>query len=119
MIEILFFALIILSIFTIYLYFSKKHLEKRIKKSARIISGKAIEKLLPFFKEFKYDVHDLRLLGEPIDYIIFDGYSKGKIKQIVFLEVKTGESKLSKIQKEIKDIIEKKEVRWEELKIKS
>ena len=116
---IIYFILLIFALFAIYFYIQKKRIEKRIKISARLISGKTIEKLLPFFKNFKYNPHDLRFVGDPIDYIIFDGYSEGKIKQIVFLEIKSGKSKLSKIQNEIKEMIEKRKVKWEELKIKN
>ena len=112
------YLIIIILIFLVtYFYLQKKRMEKRIKLSARIISGKTIEKLLPFFKDFKYDPHDMRFMGEPIDYIVFDGYSKKKLKQIVFLEVKSGKSKLTKEQSELKKIIKKKKVKWEEVKV--
>jgi predicted Holliday junction resolvase-like endonuclease len=112
------YLIIIILIFLVaYFYLQKKRMEKKIKLSARIISGKTIEKLIPFFKNFKYDLHDMRFLGEPIDYIIFDGYSKKNLKQIIFLEVKSGKSKLTKEQNEVKKIIKKKKVKWEEVKI--
>jgi len=90
-----------------------------IKRSARTLSGKTLERLVPFLENFEYDPHDVRWLGDPIDLIIFDGYSsekedKGELKQIVFCEVKSGESKLSEIQKKIKKLIEKNKVIWKE-----
>jgi len=94
--------------------------EDAIKRSARILSGKTLEKLVPFLENFPYDAHDVRWIGDPIDLIIFDGYSssQGKdVKQIVFCEVKSGKSKISRIQNKIKEAVEKKKVRWEEFKI--
>ena len=89
-----------------------------IERSARTLSGKTLEKLIPFLDRFPYDAHDLRWLGDPIDFIIFDGYSSNKSpKQIVFCEVKSGNSNLSKIQNEIKELIDKKKVKWFEFRI--
>jgi len=88
-----------------------------ITRSAHALSGKTLEKLVPFLERFRHDPHDVRWLGDPIDLVIFDGYSKGKPEEIVFCEVKSGESKLSKIQSSIKELIEKKKVRWEEFRV--
>lgn len=92
--------------------------EDAIKRSARILSGKTLEKLVPLLENFPYDAHDVRWLGDPIDLIIFDGYSEGKnLKQIVFCEIKSGKSKLNEIQKNVKEVVEKKKVKWEEFRI--
>ncbi|MEM5794168.1 MAG: Holliday junction resolvase-like protein [Candidatus Aenigmatarchaeota archaeon] len=94
--------------------------EDAIKRSARALSGKALEKLVPFLENFPYDAHDIRWLGDPIDLIIFDGYSssEGKnLRQIVFCEVKSGESRLTQAQKKVKEIVEEKKVKWEEFRV--
>ena len=91
--------------------------EDAITRSARTLSGKALEKFVPFLDKFPYNPHDVRWLGDPIDLVIFDGYSSnGNLEQIVFCEVKSGESKLSKIQNKIKELIEHKKVKWFEFK---
>jgi predicted Holliday junction resolvase-like endonuclease len=56
-------------------------------------------------------------LGDPIDFVIFDGYSTGDPEKIVLCEVKSGDSTLSKNQKKIKEIVENKKIKWEEIKI--
>jgi len=96
--------------------------EDAITRSARTLSGKTLEKFVPFLENFPYDPHDVRWLGDPVDLVVFDGYSKNKesgddIKQIVFCEVKSGESKLSEIQKRLKSLVEQKKVKWEEFKV--
>ncbi len=91
--------------------------EDAIARSARTLSGKTLEKLVPFLERFPYDAHDIRWLGDPIDLVIFDGQSKDKLEQIVFCEVKSGESKLTKIQNRIKELVERKKVKWEEFRI--
>ncbi|MEM7821642.1 MAG: Holliday junction resolvase-like protein [Candidatus Aenigmatarchaeota archaeon] len=91
--------------------------EDAIKRSARALSGRVLEKLVPFLKNFNYNPHDIRWIGDPIDLVIFDGYSEKEFKQIVFCEVKSGESKLNESQKEIKKLIESKKIKWEEFRI--
>lgn len=89
-----------------------------ILRSARSLSGKAVEKFIPFLDKFPYNPHDVRWLGDPIDFVIFDGYSsKGDLTQIVFCEVKSGDSKLSNSQKKIKEVVEGKRVKWFEFKV--
>lgn len=88
-----------------------------IERSARTLSGKTLEKLIPFLERFPYNSHDLRWLGDPIDFVIFDGYSKKSPEQIVFCEVKSGDSNLSKLQNEIKELVEKKKIKWFEFRI--
>ncbi len=90
--------------------------EDAIKRSARTLSGKTLEKFVPFLEKFPYDPHDVRWLGDPIDLVIFDGYSSQDLKQVVFCEVKSGESKLSPVQNKIKKIIQEKKVKWDEFR---
>ena len=89
-----------------------------IQRSARTLSGKTLEKLVPFLDKFPYNPHDVRWLGDPVDLVIFDGYSNdGNLRQVVFCEVKSGKSKLSEIQKKIRELIENKKVKWSEFTI--
>ena len=39
------------------------------------------------------------------------------IKEIVFVEVKSGKSKLSSVEKKLKETVDKKKVKWEEYRI--
>lgn len=88
-----------------------------IQRSARVLSGKTLEKLVPFLDRFPYNPHDVRWLGDPVDLVIFDGYSsRGSPTQVVFCEVKSGESKLSNVQKKIRDLIQSKRVTWFEFR---
>jgi predicted Holliday junction resolvase-like endonuclease len=131
------FIILILFILVIYLWFKNREWkikfeheveeflkleEERIRRdaierSARSLSGKTLEKLVPFLEKFPHDAHDIRWLGDPIDLVVFDGYSAGSPDKIVFCEVKSGESKLTAGQKKIKDLIESKKVKWEEFRI--
>lgn len=88
-----------------------------IERSARTLSGKTLEKLVPFLEKFPYDPHDIRWLGDPVDLVVFDGYSRDNFDKIVFCEVKSGEGKLTAGQKKIKELVENKKVEWEEFRV--
>lgn len=81
------------------------------KKSSEVRLGHIAEKLAPFLDEFPYSPEDAIFLGQPIDYIVFDDSS------VVFLEIKTGKSKLSAKQRHIRDLIKNKYVEWKEVRI--
>ena len=90
-----------------------------IKRSANVVLGKVAERLAPItaFKKFSLNPKDARFVGDPIDYVVFNGLSEGKVEKIVFAEVKAGDSKLSKSEKQVRDIIKKRKVEWKEIKI--
>lgn len=92
--------------------------EDAVKRSRLVLGGKFIEQLAPYLPGFKYDPTDARFVGSPIDFIVFDGLSKGEPGKIVFVEVKSGESRLSKKERKVKEIVERKKVEWEEFRAK-
>lgn len=85
------------------------------KKSSETRLGQISENLVPFLEGFPYDPKTAHFLGNPIDYIIFDTNSANP--SIIFLEVKTGNSKLSSSQKHIKNLIKNGQVKFEEIRL--
>lgn len=91
--------------------------------SRSVIKGKISEQMFPLTPFFKYKLSDARFLGSPIDYIVFNGYSDigvngGEIKEIIFIEVKTGNSQLSNTEIAVKNAIDNKRVKFEIVYIK-
>ncbi|MEM5815157.1 MAG: Holliday junction resolvase-like protein [Candidatus Aenigmatarchaeota archaeon] len=131
------FLIAILSILLIYLFFKnlewrfrfeekvRKYIQEKeeeirrdaIERSYRIISGKVSERLAPLLREFPYNPKDARWIGDPIDLVVFDGLSEGKLRKIVFVEVKTGKSNLNKNEREVREVLKKREVMWKEVRI--
>ncbi|EHP83944.1 Holliday junction resolvase-like protein [Methanotorris formicicus Mc-S-70] len=97
--------------------YEKKIRKDAIEKSKSVIIGKITEHFAPFLPEFKYNPKDARFIGSPVDFIVFDGLDEGDLKKIVFLEVKTGKSPLSKREKLIKKIVESKKVEWDSIRL--
>jgi predicted Holliday junction resolvase-like endonuclease len=73
----------------------------------RINIGQIIEKILPATNKFKFETKDCRTLFTPIDYVAFSGLSKNNaIDKVSFIEVKTGNATLQKVQRQVKGAIE-------------
>jgi predicted Holliday junction resolvase-like endonuclease len=86
---------------------------QRSKQSSDIIRGQISEQLVPLIPDFKnkYDMKYLKFLGQPLDYIYFGD------DKIVFIEVKTGNARMSKRQQKLKALINNKQVFIEEYRV--
>lgn len=94
---------------------AERQLRAKTKSESKAIAvgiGKIIEKILPAHKNFKMVPADCRFLAEPIDMIVFDGLAQNKIKNITFMDVKTGNSRLNTHQRRIRDAIKDHDVEW-------
>ena len=88
-----------------------------IARSQATISGQVYEQLLPVLPNFPFSPKDARFLGSPVDLVIFDGLDAGELQRIVFVEVKTGGSGLSRRERQLRDVIQAGRVSWQEMRI--
>jgi predicted Holliday junction resolvase-like endonuclease len=71
--------------------------------------GKIVEKIVPSFATFSYEPGDCRALFEPIDYLVFSGLAKqNHVEALFFVDVKSGNARLSSSQRSIKQAVEKR-----------
>lgn len=91
--------------------------KKAVKQSRAIIGGQCAENFAPFFPDFPGDPSEAHFLGRPVDYIVFKDSSKEEISEIIFVEIKTGKSLLTKTEKALKDAVINKKVSWKEIRI--
>lgn len=91
--------------------------KQSVQQSKATTLGYVSEKIAPLLPNFPYSYKDLVFLGKWVDYICFDGLSTGELKQVVFIEIKTGKSQLNKNESMIKSVIEKGRVKWETVRI--
>ena len=69
--------------------------------------------------KFPCHVKDVKFLGKPIDFIGFKTTGDSElIEEVLFIEVKTGDSTLSKREESLKKAIEKGKVRYVEYRYK-
>lgn len=93
----------------------KKSRKDAIKRSRAVLGGQFAEQIAPLLPNFPCNPGDARFVGKPVDFIAFPGVAEGKpIEEILFIEVKTGEAKLSGREKEIRNLIENGKVRYAE-----
>jgi len=91
--------------------------------SRAVLKGVLAEQLAPIFKVFGYNPSDARFIGDPVDYVIFDGYTKVRERiedipiTVVLADVKTGEADLTYEQRRIKQGIEKGLVKFEVIRL--
>ena len=83
-----------------------------VQRSVAVTKGKVTEHIVPYLPGFDLDPKDVRFLGTPIDLIAFDGLNASEEVEIVFIEVKTGQSALSAREKAVKRAVEAKRVSW-------
>jgi predicted Holliday junction resolvase-like endonuclease len=95
---------------------SKTIRQDAIQRSQSVITGKVTEHFIPFLPEFTFNPKDARFIGSPVDFVVFDGLDEENLREILFIEVKTGSSSLNKRQRYIKEAIKANRVRWIEMR---
>ena len=95
----------------------KEAREDSAKRSRAVLGGQFSEQLAPYFPDFPYSPTEARFIGKPIDFLVFEGMDEKEISEVVFVEVKSGKSTLSSQERNLKDAIKNKKVRWEEYRI--
>lgn len=87
------------------------------KKSSEVRTGQIIESVAPILENFPVDVSKQNsttlFMGNPIDFIHYD-----PDEGITFIEVKSGNSKLSSVQRKLKEHVEKGNVFWKDFRVK-
>jgi predicted Holliday junction resolvase-like endonuclease len=92
--------------------------ELSVLRSQAVLQGQMVEHLVPMFDEFTFGhLADARFLGKPVDFIVFDGYTEvgagaiDRLREIVFVDVKTGRSRLNNVERAIRDCVDAGRVR--------
>ena len=82
------------------------------------------EQFAPILPEFQYLPSDAKFLGDPVDYVVFDGYTDLRDGQgsaddveIVLIDIKSGGARLTKGQQAIAQAIQQGRIRFETIRI--
>jgi len=96
----------------------KKQRKDAVNRSRSVLGGQFSEQIAPFLPDFPCNPGDVRFVGKPIDFVAFPGSAEGNdIEEIYFIEVKSGQSKLSPREKQIKLAVEQGRVKYLEYRI--
>ena len=98
--------------------------KRSVNTSRAVLKGKMAEQFAPILPEFQYLPSDAKFLGDPVDYVVFDGYSNfrdgdgdAEDIEVILLDIKSGGARLSKGQQAIAQAIREGRVRFETLRI--
>ncbi|MCU4378623.1 Holliday junction resolvase-like protein [Acinetobacter haemolyticus] len=98
--------------------------KRSVNTSRAVLKGKMAEQFAPILPEFRYLPSDAKFLGDPVDYVIFDGYTNfrdgdGEAEdiEVILLDIKSGGARLSKGQQAIAQAVQEGRVRFETLRI--
>lgn len=83
----------------------KEERKDAVATSRTILKGQLSEQLVPLLPDFPYQTGDCKFFGQPIDYIVFKGMAAGQVEEIIILDVKTGNAKLNRVQRQIRDCV--------------
>ncbi|RKG29414.1 Holliday junction resolvase-like protein [Acinetobacter tianfuensis] len=101
------------------------HAQKRsVNTSRAVLKGKMAEQMAPIMPEFQYLPSDAKFLGDPVDYVVFDGYTDyrdgdglAEDIEVVLIDIKSGGARLTKGQQAIAQAIAEGRVRFETVRI--
>jgi predicted Holliday junction resolvase-like endonuclease len=88
------------------------------------LRGQMAERVASLFPQFTWNPSDAHFLGQPIDYVIFDGLSEARDEgspkpiEIVFVEAKSGNRTLTPVEKLVQEAVQAKRVRYELIPLK-
>lgn len=88
-----------------------------IQRSQAVTVGKVTEHIVPHLPNFNFNPKDARFIGSPVDFVVFDGLNdeeSDQVRNVVFIEVKTGVSALTKRERLVRDAIKAGRVKWVE-----
>ena len=103
---------------------TQQAIKKSLNTSRATIKGRIAEQFAPMLPEFEYLPSDAKFLGDPVDYVIFDGYTEwrdgnlaAEAIEVVLMDIKSGGARLSKGQLAIEQAVKQGRVRFETLHI--
>jgi predicted Holliday junction resolvase-like endonuclease len=104
--------------------------QSSVNHSRAVLKGKMAEQVAPLLPGFTYWPADARFLGDPVDYVIFDGYSACKDNyedgghqhhsqdlEVVILDIKRGKSQLTREQRRIAEAVTAGRVHFEVVRV--
>jgi len=93
----------------------EKYKKEFLQRSDAVRRGFCVETFVPFTEQFPVPAEDVSFLGKPIDFVGFTDTNSRETCTVHFIEVKSGKSKLTTKQRNIKTAIQQGRVKWHEV----
>jgi len=92
---------------------SARRAQAALRRSRAVLGGLAAEQVAPWLPDFPCNPADARFIGKPVDFVAFPGAAEGRtIRDVLFIEVKTGRASLSDREKEVRRAVDQGRVRY-------
>lgn len=98
--------------------------KRSVNTSRAVLKGKMAEQFAPILPEFRYLPSDAKFIGDPVDYLIFDGYTDFRDGEghaddieVILVDIKSGGARLTKGQQAIAEAIRQGRMRFETIRI--
>ncbi len=105
-------------------YEIEKARHQSVEFSRRTIKGQVAEQFAPLLQGFPYLPSDSHFIGDPVDYVVFNGYTELRDNhnpvdnlELVIIDIKYNKAQLSEGQKRIAKAVEAGKVRFEVVKV--
>jgi predicted Holliday junction resolvase-like endonuclease len=82
-----------------------------------VLKGQIAEQLAPYFPAFPFRPSEARFLGKPVDFIVFEGLDDEVVRRVIFVEVKSGKSRLTKAERSLQECLDARRVSYEVFRI--
>ncbi len=89
--------------------------EKAIQRGRDKVPKMVNDSLSGAITKLKYNPYDIKPINHPIDYVVYDGMTKGEIDNVIFLHEKN--PNLTNLHKSIHDTVKKKQYDWKVARI--
>lgn len=93
-----------------------------VNRSRSVLKGRISEQMAPLLPGFPFSPADARFIGNPVDFVVFDGYTAAKDGDgdrvdLVIVEVKKGKGRLTRGENLIRQAVEAGRVSWKTIVI--
>ena len=106
----------------------KSEMKKKATDKGRLQAEQDMKKLIknslvPIYQQMPYDPRDISIIGNPVDFVVFDGANKVRmkeqdfVKEVVLLTKKTNNAYSQKLHKSIHDVIKNNNYEWKTAKV--
>jgi len=95
----------------------KEALREKAREKGRKQADRAVKKIDPVFAPRKLNPDDAKVMFHPVDYIVFNGMKKKKLKSVVLLDRKPVSKEHRRLQRSIERTIEEEKYEWQTIRV--
>ena len=95
----------------------ERELRERAARAGLRITKKLLKKIDPMFSGAGYDPQDVKVIFDPVTYVIFDGMSDNNLEEIVLMANPPEDGATERLQKSIRNSIKKGKIEFKTMHV--